>query len=241
MGALQKSILYLKFSVKTFLKYPGLKTIWEPVKYFSPWIRSMSPGRNSVVDKRPWITFPSIAFLENILRPDMTIFEYGSGGSTLYWISHVKKVISVEHDREWYHLLKSEFEKKGISNVDYRLTEAVPDDAFDKKDFANPDHYISSDENYKGRNFENYVKQIDQFPDSYFDIIMVDGRARPSCIAHATAKIKNGGYIIIDNSDREYYFEKTNFKNGNWKRIDFPGPIPYTYNFSKTSLIQKIK
>ena len=147
----------------------------------------------------------------------------------------------VEHDRDWYIILNSEFKKQGINGVDYRLAEAETDENFDKKNFDVPADYISSDQAFIGKNFEKYVKQIDQFPDSFFDIVVVDGRARPSCIAHAINKVKPGGFIIVDNSEREYYFNNIKFDDESWKRKDFPGPIPYTYNFSQTSLFQKIK
>ena len=241
MAAIQKTILYIKFSIKTFFRHPGINTLLSPFRYFSAWLSSMNPGRNSVADKMPWITYPSIKFLNGILRPHMTLFEYGSGGSTLFWLTKVKKVISVEHDRDWYIILNSEFKKQGINGVDYRLAEAETDENFDKKNFDVPADYISSDQAFTGKNFEKYVKQIDQFPDSFFDIIVVDGRARPSCIAHAINKVKPGGFIIVDNSDREYYFNNIKFDDESWKRKDFPGPIPYTYNFSQTSLFQKIK
>ncbi len=53
----------------------------------------------------PWMNYPVIAFLEERLRPDLTLFEYGSGASTLFWAQHVARVIAVEHDRAWYEAL----------------------------------------------------------------------------------------------------------------------------------------
>lgn len=50
----------------------------------------------------PWITYPAIDFLKNRIYPGMSVFEYGCGGSTLWWASCVKEVISVEHDQNWY-------------------------------------------------------------------------------------------------------------------------------------------
>jgi predicted O-methyltransferase YrrM len=50
----------------------------------------------------PWITYPSIQFIEPRLRPEMSVFEYGSGFSTQWWAKRVQRVVSCEHDREWY-------------------------------------------------------------------------------------------------------------------------------------------
>jgi hypothetical protein len=45
----------------------------------------------------PWMTYPFIDFISDRLSPDMEIFEYGSGNSTLYFASKVKWVYSIEH------------------------------------------------------------------------------------------------------------------------------------------------
>ncbi len=172
MGLMQKTILYLKFFVKTFANHPSMKTILGSLRYYPFWLKSMWSGRNSIADKMPWLSFPSIKPIEEIQEPEMVLFEYGPGGSTLLWTSRIKKPASVEHDAEWYHRLKNDFLKQGIGNVGYRLAEAQPDSYFNKKDFEEPNDYISSDEAYAGKNFENYVRQIEEFPDEYFTSIV---------------------------------------------------------------------
>jgi hypothetical protein len=54
----------------------------------------------------PWMTYPFIDFISDRLSPDMEIFEYGSGNSTLYFASKVKWVYSIEHDEKWYKIMK---------------------------------------------------------------------------------------------------------------------------------------
>jgi hypothetical protein len=68
------------------------------------WFRSFREEASVDADGKPlpWITYPAIEFLKGRIHANMSIFEYGSGGSTLWWASHVKEVISVEHDKEWY-------------------------------------------------------------------------------------------------------------------------------------------
>lgn len=51
----------------------------------------------------PWVTYAFIDFIKTRLTKNLTIFEYGSGNSTLFYAKHVKQVISVEHDEAWYH------------------------------------------------------------------------------------------------------------------------------------------
>lgn len=55
----------------------------------------------------PWISFPAYEYLEQLDLSDKTVFEFGSGNSTLYWAKRVKSVISIEDDKEWYEKIKT--------------------------------------------------------------------------------------------------------------------------------------
>lgn len=68
------------------------------------WFRSFREERSVDLDGNPipWLTYPAIAFIARRIRPDMSVFEYGCGSSTLWWAQRVKEVVACEHDREWY-------------------------------------------------------------------------------------------------------------------------------------------
>ncbi|MCX7013966.1 MAG: hypothetical protein NTW86_15675 [Candidatus Sumerlaeota bacterium] len=51
----------------------------------------------------------------------MAVFEYGSGNSTLWWSQQVSRVVSYEHDRDWYNSLKERIP----SNVEYHYCALV--------------------------------------------------------------------------------------------------------------------
>ena len=53
----------------------------------------------------PWYNYSAIDFLEGRVRPDMAVFEYGAGNSTLWWAERVAHVSSVESDPDWVGLL----------------------------------------------------------------------------------------------------------------------------------------
>jgi hypothetical protein len=55
----------------------------------------------------PWMNYAIIAFLGERLQKDMTLFEYGSGYSTLFYSRLVKRVVSVEHDKAWYEAVRT--------------------------------------------------------------------------------------------------------------------------------------
>jgi hypothetical protein len=74
-----------------------------PALYLDGWVRSRRENRSVDLDGRPlpWITYPAIEFLSRRVRPDLSVFEYGCGASTLWWASRVRTVVSVEHDPAW--------------------------------------------------------------------------------------------------------------------------------------------
>jgi len=56
----------------------------------------------------PWVTYSFIDFIKTRLNNNLSIFEYGSGNSTLFYAKNVKKVVSVEHDKAWYDRIVKE-------------------------------------------------------------------------------------------------------------------------------------
>lgn len=85
------------------------------------WFRSYREG--AAVDASgaplPWITYPALEFIKRRVQPNMTVFEYGSGGSTIWWSNHVGKVISVEHDRAWFAKVRTRLDSRStISQID---------------------------------------------------------------------------------------------------------------------------
>ena len=51
----------------------------------------------------PWLSYPCIDFLNERLNSNLKLFEYGSGNSTFFYAGKVHKVVSVEHDKNWYN------------------------------------------------------------------------------------------------------------------------------------------
>jgi tRNA A58 N-methylase Trm61 len=56
-------------------------------------------------DSLPWYTYAAVAFLEPRIHRGMSVFEYGSGNSTLWWSSRVGRVVGCEHRRKWYRFV----------------------------------------------------------------------------------------------------------------------------------------
>ncbi|HEY83015.1 MAG TPA: class I SAM-dependent methyltransferase [Dehalococcoidia bacterium] len=195
------------------------------------WLRSLLPWHTPLSDEAPWIPFKARKWLESYLKPDMTVFEYGSGGSTIFLAQRAKELISIEHDKEWYNLVSSALRKKGISNCKYFLHE--PEKIFGETPSYGCQSYTST--RMKGFSLMNYVKSIERYQDGSFDLVIVDGRARASCVFHALNKIRDGGYLMLDNSARQEYDEAKSLL-ADYKRTDFSGLTPYSTSLSQTSV-----
>ena len=159
--------------------------------------------------RRPWLVFDAIDFLSSLELDGKHVFEYGSGGSTLFWLAKGARCVSIEHDRSWYTRLKALL--PNTPRLDYRLSEPEADrsNPVTNRAPSDPESYATDDRMLRELNFRKYASQIDEFEDGFFDAILVDGRARPSCIKHSARKVKPGGILILDNADRPYYTERT--------------------------------
>jgi hypothetical protein len=65
----------------------------------------------------PWFTYPAIEYLSQLDLSKATVFEYGSGNSTLFWADRCARVISVESDPSWHEKMRD----KMPANVEYHL------------------------------------------------------------------------------------------------------------------------
>lgn len=232
---------YLKEIIKLSRVRPQCVSALDLIRYFPDWWSSIISGRNPLVDKRPWISFAAIRFLEDILKKDMRVYEYGTGGSTLFFSRYVKEVIATEHDQSWYNTVMGEINKNNIHNCQLRLFEPNLGTATFNRDISDPDAYISDCEVYRGMSFKNYASSIDAYPDEFFDVIFIDGRSRPSCFKHAVKKVKTGGYLVLDNAETPYYsYIHMALSDKKWKRYDFYGPFPYIHHFSETCVWYKL-
>lgn len=186
-------------------------------RWYSYWRRSLKEEQFPVKAKLPWITFEAIDWLESYLRPDMKVFEWGSGGSTLFFAPRVNTVTTVEHDQEWYSAVKSSIHAANVDNVHLCLQPPIylPE--------SSP-QFRSTLKQYQDYSFEAYIKAVDGFADSSFDLIMVDGRARVCCVERAINKVRQGGYLFLDNTEREEYLSAFDYLR-HWRAHTFIGPV----------------
>ncbi len=56
----------------------------------------------------PWYTYPAVEYLMQFDWSDSDVFEYGAGGSSLFWAARARSVISVERDAAWVRDLETQ-------------------------------------------------------------------------------------------------------------------------------------
>lgn len=188
-------------------------------------------------DGVPWITFGATSFLKEHLREGMKAFEWGMGGSSVFLLNIGVSLVSIEHDVDWFK--KASQDLGGNSSWSPTLIEPVKGrEPNDPSDWST---YGSSHQEFLDASFEEYVRAIDKYDDQSLDVVLVDGRSRPSCFHHALQKVRPGGFVLWDNTDRDtYYPEMDNVDPGEFKMFDFPGPSPYVTFFTRTTIWQRL-
>jgi SAM-dependent methyltransferase len=141
----------------------------------------------------PWFSYAAVDWLDDYLQPHMTVCEYGSGGSTLFFARRARSVLSIESDPKWFELVNRRLQKQELRNATLRLH------PFDFKSAEGFEHSA-------------YLHAI---PDDRFDVIVVDGMeewtpVRPMCFYKAEARVRSGGIIIVDDSWRYPELRKNN-------------------------------
>ncbi len=128
-----------------YLDQPGLdaEAFWKISENLSILLHE-NGQLNTLIEKKPvdvcgapipWITYPALEYLIQFDYSDCSIYEFGSGNSTLFWANRANKVVSVETDFEWYELIK----RNAPTNVELYFLD-------DQKSFS-----------------ENIIKQDEQF------------------------------------------------------------------------------
>ena len=149
----------------------------------------------------PWMTYPAIAFLDNYLSKDHDIFEFGCGASTLFFSQRAQSVTGLETNARWLDITQKMLEEKQVNNVEITLME----DGLD-----NPNYEILPQESGKK-----------------FDLIIVDSLKRFACAKNAIKALKEGGRIILDDSQRKGYRKIFEFFAENGFKIQhFEGIAP---------------
>jgi hypothetical protein len=162
------------------------------------WFNAFKTGEP--VDKNfkplPWLTYSFIDFITDRLSKEFTVFEFGSGNSTLFFAGKVKEVISVEHNIEWYNKLKS----KMPGNTNLILS--------------------------KSDSMEDYIAAIEQSSQEFDLIIIDGIHRVDCCVSAPNYLTDKGIIILDDSEREQYKEGIEYLINEGFRKIDFWGIPP---------------
>jgi predicted O-methyltransferase YrrM len=131
--------------------------------------------------ERPWIVPASIGWLRRRMRSDWVVLELGSGRSTLWLARRASFLLSFEDNPFWATRTREQLREAGVENS---MLRELP--------------------------IGRFLAELDLLPDASFDLIVVDfleapGAERGEAARVARSKLRPGGYLLLDDSDRPAY------------------------------------
>lgn len=196
----------------------------------------------------PWITYPSLSFLEKIDFTDLSCVEFGSGASTFWFASRCKEFVSFEFDSDYFNLLSktSTSEFTNVTDASWLLYYCMKADhiqgqlrlciEYDLDHLNIKDaHLIEVTEFSGGSMITKIRKKIETA-----DIVFIDGGPRNFLIALAAHHLKSNALLVIDNTDQDYVqLGLQVLKGEGFREIPFTGIGPLNPYEWQTSIFIK--
>jgi predicted O-methyltransferase YrrM len=176
----------------------------------------------------PWISFDAIHFLESYLRPQMEVFEFGSGGSTIFFSKRCARVLSVESDLKWAERTKDALDQLGAANATVKYY-PIPSIKWDSR--GRP--FLEDD----GFGRSEYFKELSRA----YDVVFIDGADdfalatpfRESCYRSAELLMPPGSIIVLDDA---WAYPRVRSSNRARKRLEFKGIGPCRKGITSTDV-----
>lgn len=157
----------------------------------------------------PWVTYSFIDFIKDRLNKNLSVFEYGSGNSTLFYAKHVKRVVSVEHDEAWYKKIVNQ----KAPNAEMIFTKLEPNGEYSQK------------AKLLGEKFDV--------------IIVDGRDRVNCCKHSVSALTENGVLVLDDSEREVYEDARTFLKAEGFKELSFSGISPGLFYNKATSVFYK--
>ena len=180
-------------------------------------------GRTPIDLEIPWFSYGAIDYLACAITPDWQVFEYGSGGSTVFFARRAAHVVCVENDAAWHTKVQEHLQRSGLTNVDCQL-HAFGD--------AEAGHFEA-------------LPYFHALEAGRFNLIVVDGfcgfgtgrygKLRPHAFARACAAVKRPGMVVLD--DYWMFPEAPSLAGGVEPEV-FEGVGPCRYGVTSTAVFR---
>ncbi len=187
------------------------------------WVRNRIDKRSALDLAVPWISWPCIDFLRERFPEGSRVFEWGGGGSTVFFLRLGGRVTTVESSAYW---------RDQISTI---LRDRAPG-AGDRLELR----YVPAEEG-GDEAIQAYVESVrDGAP---WDLILVDGLqtdrvSRVPCVHEAKALVRPGGLVVVDDAWRVEYQDVPSILEG-FERWEFWGLGPGRQGVTKTDVYRR--
>jgi SAM-dependent methyltransferase len=159
---------------------------WHSVRGPMPlsgWVRYPAAwwlARRGITPERPWIVPAAIGWLRRRIRRGWKVLELGAGRSTPWLARRAGSVLSLEDNPHWHEVTAERLREEKLE-VDLRLTPV-----------------------------EEFPREVAALDDRSFDLVVVDFLEAPEvsrldALKPAMRKVRPGGYLLLDDSDRPAY------------------------------------
>jgi predicted O-methyltransferase YrrM len=164
------------------------------LRYPAAWLRA----RRGRAPERPWIVPAAIGWLGRRMRPEWSVLELGSGRSTVWFARRAGRVLSFEDNTFWAEQTRARVRELGLESVELRVGPV-----------------------------EGLPAAVGKLPDGAFDLVVVDFLEAPAVtrtdvLKPAMKRVRPGGLLLLDDSDRPGYMEAYELLAG-WREKRFTG------------------
>ena len=180
------------------------------LRYPAAWFRARRGQRPRAALDVP----ATIGWLRRRIRGDWSVLELGSGRSTAWFARRAGQVLSFEDNKHWRLYTWARLAEAELHNVDLRLVDV-----------------------------EEFSKEVASLPDASFDLVVVDFLESPEVTRidasrPTLAKVRPGGHLLLDDSDRPGYAEAFELLAG-WRMRCFVGVKDETPEACETSIFTR--
>ena len=159
--------------------------------------------------RQPMVSYRAAKVITQLLTPQSRCVEFGSGMSTTWLAKRCGFLLSVENDAWWHGKVAEMIKGPAFGHVRYELHD--------------PDAFAD----------------LSAYDDQSFDFILVDGWDRYGCVLSLLPKIKVGGWVYLDNSDKDMTRPDGDLRRAEETLLkaveDRGGSVRYFVDFSPTN------
>ena len=177
--------------------------------------------QNRNTEELPLLAIGAIQFLDTYLAKTDSIFEYGSGKSTVWFAKRAGRVISVDDNAYWHDFTIRKLAEANLSNAECFLIGGGPRMPLAPVGLS-------------------YINKIKEYSNDHFDFILNDGQGRSYISPLAIDYLKPGGIFCWDdfgiNSELENPHELVLAflaKVAHWRRAFFDDGVHLTAFYFK--------